>query len=647
MAAKKRGGKASSPIRPELLLGLALAVVTLSVYLQVRDFEFCNYDDDAYVYNNPWVFNGLTAKGIAWAFTDIHEGNWHPLTWLSHMADSQLYGMNAGWHHLTSVLFHVLNTLLLFAAFRRMTGMRWQSFFLAAVFALHPLHVESVAWIAERKDVLSTFFMLLALNAYIRYVAAPCRTRYLPVLGFFICGLLSKPMVVTFPVLLLLLDYWPLQRLHSGMNGQKSARALLLEKAPLFACAAFSTIYAYIAQVKGGAVASLTDTPLQLRLANALVSYCLYLKDIIAPFGLAVFYPFPRGIPFVHAMAAGMLMLAITLWVLRHRSRQPWLAVGWLWYVVTLLPVIGIIKIGLQARADRYTYVPLAGVGIAAIWSGAYFLRRTRRSRALGMLGGAVLMIGLMALSYQQVRYWHTSITLFEHTLAVTNNNIIAHNNLAAALLQENRAAEAIDQCRLSLNLDPRCEKTYLNLGLALAQQGDWEQAVQNYRLALELQPDLDAAHNSLGIALARQGNTEEAIKQYTLAINNTPNYVEAHNNMGNALLAAQKPAEARDQYTIALRINPEYAQAYNGLGNAAALMQDFDEAAAQFQRAIRLSPENPTFHCNLGKVNLLRGMLPEAVSCFRTALQLNPAAEDVRGKLDEALQLQNAAQAH
>ncbi len=376
-------------VRPELIILMVLVCLTLTVFLQTRSFEFCNYDDNVYVYENPRIRGGLTAGNIAWAFTEIHEGNWHPLTWLSHMIDMQLYGTNAGNHHLTSVLLHILNAILLFTAFSRMTGQRWQSFFLAAVFAIHPLHVESVAWIAERKDVLSTFFMLLAMNSYVGYAAKPGLIRYLPILGFFICGLLSKPMVVTFPFILLLLDYWPLQRLDSKTAWPKRAQALLMEKVPLFACAALATVMAFIAQLKGGTVASLTDAPLQLRVANAIVAYCVYLKDMIAPFRLGVFYPLPQDIPLTGTLISGMILLAITLGVLRKRAVQPWLAVGWLWYIVTLLPVIGIIKIGLQARADRYTYAPLIGIGFGVIWGISFLLKRAGRAMALGVFGGS------------------------------------------------------------------------------------------------------------------------------------------------------------------------------------------------------------------------------------------------------------------
>ena len=629
-------------------MGLVLVCLTLAVYVHVRDFDFCNYDDDQYVYQNPWVLNGFSAQGAAWAFTNMHASNWHPLTWLSHMADSQLYGINAGNHHLTNVILHILNTLLLFAAFCRMTGMRWQSFFLAALFALHPLHVESVAWVAERKDVLSTFFMLLALNSYARYAAGPSRTRYLPVLGFFICALLSKPMVVTFPVLLLLLDYWPLGRLRSSETAPQktTALALLVEKAPLLACAALSTAISFAAQLKGGAVTSLTDAPLQLRLANGLVSYCTYLRDMIEPFRLGLFYPFPDAIPFSVAALAGATILAITLFVLQQRNKQPWLMVGWLWYLVALLPVIGIIRIGLQARADRYTYVSLEGIGIAVIWGITSLLRGSRRSQALGILCGAALVSALMAASYRQVHYWRNSITLFEHTLAVTRNNYIAHNNLGLALINEGRLAEAIAQCRLSLKINPRCAETYVNLGLSFTQQGDLQLAVLNYRIALELKPDFSVAHNNLGMILDKQGNAADAIKHYTLAIKNSPGYAEAYNNMGNALLNLNKPAEARDQFLLALQINPAYAEAHNNLGNAFTIAQDFDRALEHYQHALRLLPNNPDIYCNLGNIYALKGMLAEAVFCFRTAVRLNPASENARSKLDRALQLQQAASA-
>ena len=633
-------------VRPELIVLMVLVCLTLTVFLQTRGFEFCNYDDNVYVYENPRIRGGLTARNIAWAFTEIHESNWHPLTWLSHMTDMQLYGTNAGNHHLTSVLLHVLNAILLFTAFSRMTGLRWQSFFLAAVFAIHPLHVESVAWIAERKDILSTFFMLLALNSYVGYAAKPSRIRYLPVLGFFVCGLLSKPMVVTFPVILLLLDYWPLKRLNSETAQPKAAQALLLEKAPLFVCAALSTVVAFAAQLKGGSVASLTDASLQLRVANALVSYCLYLKDFFAPLRLAVFYPFPQDIPFVHILGAGVIMLAITLGVLRKRAAQPWLTVGWLWYIVTLLPVIGIIKIGLQARADRYTYVPLIGIGIGVIWGISFLLKRAGRAMALGVFGGLILIGFLALLSYRQVSYWRSSIALFEHTLSVTQNNFIAHNNLAQALTEKGDLPEAITQCRLALAINPRCEQTYVNLGLAFAQQRDWPQAIHNYRMALELKPEYAIAHNNLGNILGHQGKAAEAIKHFTMAIQSNPDYAEAYNNMGTVFLSTNKPAEARDQFLFAIKINPDYAEAYSNLGNAFTMLKDFDTALIHHLHAVRLLTDSSDIYYNLGNTYALKGMLSEAVSSFQMALQLNPASEMARQRFEVALELLNASMA-
>ena len=557
MATDNNSRMASLPVRPELMMALVLVCLTLAVYVQVKDFDFCNYDDHQYVYQNPWVSSGFSARGIAWAFTAFHAGNWHPLTWLSHMADSQLYGMSAGNHHLTSVILHVLNTLLLFAAFCRMTGMRWQSFFLAAVFALHPLHVESVAWVAERKDVLSTFFMLLALTAYIRYAAAPSRTRYLPVLGFFICGLLSKPMVVTFPAILLLLDYWPLRRLNSAATGKKNVQALLLEKAPLFLCAAFSTGVAFTAQVKGGAVTSLADIPLQHRIANAISAYCLYLRDMLAPSGLGVMYPLTQDIAFVPILGAGVIMLVITLGVLRKRTTQPWLAVGWLWYIVTLLPVIGIIRIGVQSRADRYTYIPLIGIGVGVIWGISFLLKRSAKATALGVFGGLLLLSALAVLSYRQVHYWRNSIALFEHTLSVTSNNFVAHNNLAAALIQENRFAEAIAHCRLSLAINPNSGEPYVNIGQAFAQQGDLPQAVQNYRLALELNPGNPFAHNNLGNAFALQHDPDRALEHYRHAVQLMPLNPDFYCNIGKIYAAQGMLAEAVSNFRKALDLNP------------------------------------------------------------------------------------------
>ena len=624
-------------VRPEFILGLALVGLTLGVYLQTATFDFCNYDDNTYVYANPWVRGGLSADGAAWAFTSAHGANWHPLTWLSHMADVELYGLNAGSHHLTSVLLHVLNALLLFSAFLRLTGMRWESFFLAGVFAVHPLHVESVAWVAERKDVLSTFFMLLALHAYTGYAAAPNLKKYLAVLSFFICGLLAKPMVVTFPVLLLLLDYWPLGRLSGrGPSRKKLVLKVLAEKVPLLVCAALCSAITLAVQYRGGAVMSLATAPLQSRIANALVSYFSYLRDMVAPFQLSIMYVLPATIPAAAAALAGLTLLAITAAAVVLRKRQPWVTVGWLWYVLTLLPVIGFIKIGLQARADRYTYIPLIGIGLAAIWGLASLGKKVGRAAApAGTAAGVALLIALAALSYQQARHWRNSIALYEHALAVSPDNYMARNNLAGLLVPAGRFAEAIDHCRQAIKSNPGYLLPYINLGLAYARQGETRQAIAVYRRALELKPEFPTARYYLGLVLLQQGDSAGAMEQLSLAIKYDPTFAEAYSNLGYVLLGLNRPAEAREQFLRAVQINPGMAQAYNNLGNACAMLKDFDQALVNYQRAVRLLPNSPDIHCNLGKIYSEKGMLDDAVSCFRRAVELNPASADARAGLE------------
>jgi len=602
---------------PTFLLCLFLIVATLAVFWQVRNHELVNFDDHHYITENPHLQAGLTPKNVIWAFTTTHASNWHPLTWLSHTLDCQLYGLNPSGHHLTSVLLHLANTLLLFLVLRRMTGALWRSGFVAALFALHPLHVESVAWVAERKDVLSTLFWMLTIWAYCRYVSRPVLIRYLLIALFFTLGLMAKPMLVTLPLVLLLLDYWPLGRLqiggsHSahnllvevsdtGKQKKSSALRLVLEKFPLFALAAISSVVTLIAQQRGGALGSVDLYPIKIRVANAFISYVSYMGKMIWPHHLTVYYPYPRSaLPIWQAAGAALILICVSIAIMRASRQQPYLSVGWLWYLVTLVPVIGLVQVGTQAMADRYTYVPLIGLFIIIAWGFPDLLEKWRHRRiGLDLLAGAVLLISMIC-TWKQLHHWRNSITLWQHALSVTQNNYLAHENLGIAFAEQGMFEEAIAQQRKATQIMPNSAEAHNNLAVALAQQGRFTEAVTHYYEVLRLRPDTAEAHNNLGNAMVELGKIEAAVDHYLRAIQLEPQYAEAYNNLGNALAQQRKLNEAIAHYAQALRIKPTYAKAHNNLGVALARQGRFDEAIARFKKALELQPEYAQARNNL-----------------------------------------------
>ncbi len=481
------------PVHGNFLIGLFLAVSVLAVFGQVSDHGFINFDDEDYVYDNPWVRSGLTSEGIRWALTAHFAGNWHPLTWISHMVDVSLFGVRPGPHHLISVGIHLANALLLFFALNSMTGRRWPSATVAAMFALHPLHVESVAWISERKDVLSAFFWMLTLLAYARYAARPAISRYLAVFCALAAGLMAKPMLVTLPAVLLLLDIWPLNRLV-----KRGWKWCLLEKLPLIGLAVGSAVITLIAQKGGGAVRSLEALSPWDRAGNAILAYAGYIAKMFRPIELAIFYPLrPEGITGPRVGGAALLIASVTVLVFLWGRSRPYFLVGWLWYLGTLIPVIGIVQVGSQAMADRYTYIPLIGLFIIIAW-GLPDLLPMRQGYRLGLAGAtAIAMVGIMTLTFQQVGYWKNSATLFAHTLRVTQNNALAHTHLGLALSQSGRLRAAIAEYQKALALSPIQPRIHNNLGVALYRSGEASAAVAHFRAALAIRPDFsDAQHN-------------------------------------------------------------------------------------------------------------------------------------------------------
>jgi protein O-mannosyl-transferase len=599
MTIKKTRKNTFFNVRPELLVCLFLVISILAVYWQVRNYPFVNYDDRPYVTQNKYVLDGLTLKSIAWCFTAVHSSNWHPLTWLSHMLDCQLYGMNPGEHHLTNVLFHILNTLLLFFVLKKMTGDFWQSSFVAALFALHPLHVESVAWVAERKDVLSTFFWIMTLWNYTRYVERSGFDRYLLVLLCFILGLMAKPMLVTLPFVLLLLDYWPLNRFQFEKSGygNKSEHgrfplALILEKIPLFVLSAASSVVTYLAQKSSGSVSPLDTIPFKVRIANAMVSYVSYIGKMIWPHNLSVFYPYPKDILLWKIAGASFLLLAITVVVFRMVKTKPYFAVGWLWYIVTLVPVIGLVQVGMQAMADRYTYVPLIGIFIIVAWGTPDIVSKCRYNRiALAAITTVVLTI-LMITSRFQVTFWSNSTTLFEHAINVTDDNSVAHVNLGQALAEHGNTEAAVRHFYEALRIKPNLVAPHLNLGVALREEGKLNEAINHFTTALRLKSDCAEAQYELGDTLNKKGDFSGAIKHYQEAIRIKPDYAKAYNNLGAILAYQNKGKEAIGCFYKALQIDSSYAPAHYNLGKIFANQGRVKESILNYRKALLFSPE-------------------------------------------------------
>lgn len=579
--------------RRRFLIGLALSLATLIVYLPVGHQDFVTYDDDVYLIGNPHVVNGLTWENVRWAFTDSTFDWWHPLTWLSHMLDVTLFGMNPGPQHLTNLAFHVASTLLLFVVLERMTGAAWRSGFVAAMFALHPLHVESVAWVTERKDVLSTFFWMLTLWAYCRYAERPGVSRYLFIMLAFVLGLMAKPMLVTLPFVLLLLDYWPLNRLDlaSGRWEPRYVR-LVLEKIPLLVLTVASSVLTYIGQQHAGKMMHLAELPIGSRLANALLSYAGYLAKMVWPARLAVFYPYPTSFPAFQMLSAGLILIAISALAIRLVRQQPYLIVGWLWYVGTLVPVVGLVQVGGRAMADRFTYVPLIGVFIMLAWGVPVLWQRLRISRiSVGELGGGAIA-AYAAMTFFQVQHWQNGVTLFEHALAVTDGNFIAHNNLGVTLMRMGRVNEAVPHFQQALALWPEYPEANKSLADVFASAGQTDEAVRYYHRALQARADWPDAENNLGLALAQGGRLTEAVSHFSRAVQLEPKSETGHLNLGLAYTKLKNTDLALVHLSQALALNPADAQAHFLMGQVLQEQGRRREAAGHFEEALRLRPD-------------------------------------------------------
>ena len=547
-----------------------LVLATVTVYGQTFRYGFIAYDDDQYVYDNPVVKAGLTSSGVAWALRTFYYANWHPLTWISYLLDAQLFGMNAGAFHLVNVLFHAASTVLLFLALFRMTRQPWRCAAVAGVFALHPLHVESVVWISERKDVLSTFLEMIALLLYVRYVEHPAIRRYLPVFLVFVLSVMAKPMLVTFPFVLLLLDYWPLHRVQWPPRWPQERR-VLLEKAPFLLMSLVASVLTFLAQRSYGAVASLQHVTLSTRVANAAVAYVTYIKQALWPANLAALYPEAPPAPGSTALAL-IILLAVTVATLAFARTRPYLRTGWFWYLGMLLPVIGIVQVGVQARADRYMYVPLVGLTIAIVWTAADWLERHPGLKGAVAAVTVTLLLVFAAGTWHQTAYWKDSRTLFEHTLAITDRNYIMRNNLGVVLARQSDMRGAIGQYQEALAINPEYPEAHANLGHELLLVGQFEAARPHLEEALRLKAGLTNAQLDLGVLVAARGDYQEAMRHLSEAVRLAPDNAEAHSNLCYALQHAGRVDEAVDQCRDALRLRPDYPDAQYNLKNALAL---------------------------------------------------------------------------
>jgi protein O-mannosyl-transferase len=571
-----------------------LMLATFCSYSQLKDHEFINFDDDLYITNNLNVQAGLSSESVLWAFTTSHPPYWHPVTWLSHIIDYQLYGLHPKGHYLTNLFLHISSVLMLFIVLLRMTGALWQSGFVAAMFALHPLNIESVAWIAERKNVLSTFFWLITVWAYIYYSEKPNFKRYGLVFFFFTLGLMSKPMLVTLPFVLLLLDYWPLGRWKLGQErgidevldkkttNRPEFLKLLLEKIPLLLLAIGLSIATFYFQNIAGAVKSLDIFPLQVRLANAIVSYFEYLGKMLWPSGLSILYPHPgNNLSTWQVILCGMALAGITIFSIRLIRKLPYFAVGWFWYLGTLIPVIGVVQVGGQAMADRFVYIPLIGIFIIVAWGLPELISKWRYKEKVLSVSSGIIIFTLLITTWEQVSHWKNSITIFRHTIRVTDTKhpsfAVIHNNFGVALFADRKNEEAISHFKMAIKLMPTDIKAHYNLGIALFAGQKNEEAIAHYKMAIKLQPNYTSAHYNLGNALFAVKKTEEAISHYKMAIELMPNLSNAHYNLGYALVQKGDMKEAAHHFRETLKLRPDLVAARDSLKFALLRSQELE----------------------------------------------------------------------
>jgi protein O-mannosyl-transferase len=620
--------------RLDLWIALALALAVFAVYVQVRHFEFTGYDDPEFVINNLNLRDGLSPTSFAWAFRTGYAANWFPLTWLSYLLGVSLYGLDSGWHHLTNVFLHAMNSILLFFVLRRLTGARWRSAFVALLFAVHPLHVEPVVWVAERKEVLSGLFWMLSIWAYVAFVKRPRAGAYLLLVLAFCCGLMSKPMIVTLPFVLLLLDFWPLERWKNA-----TWRRLILEKAPLLALAAAASVITLIVQKGEGAVASVAEVPLVFRIENALISYLDYVLQFLWPARLAVLYPYASQVPIWKVIGAAAVLAAITALAISQRTRRPYFSVGWFWFAGVLVPVIGLVQVGIQSRADRYMYIPLIGLAVIAVWGLHEIAMRRAAIRPMAALGiAACCTYG--AVAWYNAAYWRDTVTLFRHAISVTEDNWGALGVLSQALVRQNRVDEAMPYIDQALRLRPNLPETHINFGAALSERGDFDAAEAQYRKALQLDPNSADAHEGVGVIQTEKGRLDDALVNLTAAERAMPGDANKHYNLGRAYGLADHPDSAAAEFAEAVRLQPDDAAARFNLGTAYVAQERFSEAADQFREAVRLKPDYTSARFNLGGALASLGRLDEAMGEFREVLRVQPDFPGAAQALETCLEL-------
>ena len=607
-------------VRTNLVCFTILTLITVFVYAPVRHYGFVNFDDTEYITHNAVVTAGLTWRGIHWAFTTGYQSNWHPLTWVSHMLDVQLFGVNAGRHHLVNLAFHVANTLVLFWLLVQMSGKAGPSAFAAALFALHPLHVESVAWVSERKDVLSTFFGLLTLCAYAQYARRPRLTTYSVVLGLFALGLMAKPMLVTLPFVLLLLDFWPLGRFTP--KDLSSVPPLIREKIPLMILAGISGLVTFFVQRAGDSVTGADTIPIPARIANGFINYFSYIRRMLWPGGLAAIYP-------VHFTvlnwwwAAAFALIGLSIVAIWTAQRCPYIPVGWFWYLGTLLPVIGLVQVGRQATADRYTYVPIVGLLLIIAFGGCEVVSRLPGPRFLSLTGTSLIIVACMWITRTQLQHWSSSETLWAHTLSVTEENSTAHFNFASALMAQ------------------------IDFASPIVDEGKVDEAFHHYSEAVRIdptirtRPEYAVAQYDLANLMLSRGRTEklgDAAMHLNEALIGKPDFPEAHNALGIIYLTQGNTYKARDQFVEAIRLNPDYAAAHNNLGTAFGNEGLLDEAISEYSRAVHLDPGFTDAHINLGIILVRRGKRSDAIQQFSEVSRIDPNNPQARAWLADLL---------
>jgi tetratricopeptide (TPR) repeat protein len=658
------------------IICLVLAAGTFALYWPITHDGFTNFDDDGYITQNSHVTDGLTWPGIIWAFKSGYAANWHPLTWISHMLDCQLFGLHPAGHHFMNLLFHTVNTLLLFILLNRMTGAVWRSVFVAALFAWHPMHVESVAWAAERKDVLSAFFWMLTLIAYDGYAKGQslhktsCAiTNYIFALFFFGCGLMSKPMVVTLPFVLLLLDFWPLERFKPS-----TARSLAVEKIPFLGLAFIGSVVTYCVQKTGGAV---SGDPLSFRIENALWAYERYIAKLFLPTDLAVVYPFATYSLLVPAITAAFVLVICSVAFVVLSRKLPYFFTGWFWFLGTLVPVIGIIQVGSASMADRYSYLPSIGLFILVTWGLADFFSSAQGTRLLG-IGAVAALAACIALTSIQIGYWHSSITLFSHAREVTTDNYVADACLGQALDVVGDETNALAYCQEAVKLNPdyppgqfflgtvlwklgdtkdafgclnkaaqvapRDPGFQYNLGKFLLEHGFPDKAILQFNAALKDNPDFPEGHNALGKAFLKQGKLQQAAGELSQAVTLEPNNAQFHYDLGTVQLAASQSVQATAEFTEAVRLEPDFADAQENLAVALAGQGKLPEAITHFSKVVQLRPNDPEAYFNLGFAYLNNHQPDKATEEFSEEVRLTPGQTKAHYRLAEALEEENKA---